>query len=134
MKWLRWIPSILWMALIYYLSSRTGDEINTILPFFQKFLPFIQDFNWGHFVSYFILAMTFDFAFGKKSTQWRYKLIIVLLCTLYGATDEIHQYYVGGRMMDWYDLRNDCIGATLWVLLIKIPYFQKVWKKLSYTN
>lgn len=131
MKWLRWIPAVLWMSVIYYLSSRTGDEINTLLPFFQQYLPFIQDFNWGHFVSYFVLAITFDFAFGRKSARWSYKFLIVVLCTLYGVTDEIHQYYVGGRMMDVYDVRNDFIGAALWVLLIKIPFLHQIWKKVN---
>lgn len=132
LKFSRWIPAIVWMGVIFYLSSRTGDELNTLLPFFQTFLPFMQDFNWGHFVSYFILAMTFDFAFGSRSSKWNYKLYIVLLCTIYGVTDEFHQYYVGGRMSDWLDVRNDFIGATLWVLLVKIPFVYAIWKKLSF--
>lgn len=131
MKLLRWLPAVVWMGVIFFLSSRTGDEINTMLPFFQKFLPFIEDFNWGHFVSYFILAMTLDFAFGKKAVSWKYKGYIVLISTLYGVTDEIHQYFVGGRMMDWLDVRNDFIGATLWVLIVKIPFIYSIWKKLS---
>lgn len=134
LKLLRWIPAIIWMGVIFYLSSRTGDELNTILPFFQTFLPFMQDFNWGHFLSYFILAMTFDFAFGIHSIKWSYKIIIVLLCTLYGVTDEIHQYFVGGRMSDWLDIRNDFIGAALWVIVVKVPFIHSIWKKLSFVK
>lgn len=132
MKWSRWVPAVLWMAVIFILSSRTGNELNTILPFFQKFLPFMEDFNWGHFVSYFILAITIDFAFGSRASRWKYKVLIVLISTLYGVTDEIHQYFVEGRMMDVYDLRNDCIGAALWVLIVKIPFVHTIWKKISY--
>ena len=55
LRWLRFLPTLGWMSVIYILSSRTGDEINTMLPFFQKFLPFMNDFNWGHFVLYFVL-------------------------------------------------------------------------------
>ncbi|MEK4250430.1 VanZ family protein [Paenibacillus sp. FSL W7-1287] len=133
-KKLRWLPAIVWMGVIFYMSSRTGDEINTVLPFIQKYFPFIEDFNWGHYVSYFILAMTVDYGFGSKASRWSTKVIIVCVCTFYGVTDEIHQYFVGGRMMDLYDIRNDCIGATLWVLLSKLPFVQSIWKKFSYED
>lgn len=129
---LRWLPAIIWMAVIFYLSAQTGDDLGAVLPFFQKYLPFMEDFNWGHYVSYFILAMTIDYGFGAKSRMWKYKLLIVLLCGLYGVTDEFHQYFVGGRMTDIYDLRNDCIGAACWVLLERIPFIRALWKKLSF--
>ncbi|MFC6331300.1 VanZ family protein [Paenibacillus septentrionalis] len=134
-KWqrkLRWLPAIVWMGVIFYLSSKTGDELNTVLPFIQQYFPFIQDFNWGHYVSYFILAMAVDYGFGASARSWRTKLYIVLICTVYGVTDEIHQYFVGGRMMDIYDVRNDAIGAAVWVLLAKVPFVETIWKKLSY--
>lgn len=130
LKMLRFIPAAVWMGVIFYLSSKTGDELNTVLPFIQRYLPFIADFNWGHYISYFILAMTFDFAFAERSNRWRYKGIIIILCTLYGVTDELHQYFVGGRMMDIMDIRNDFIGALLWTLIIKVPSLYYIWKKL----
>jgi len=131
---LRWLPAILWMGVIYYLSSKTGDELNSVIPFFQKYLPFMEDFNWGHYVSYFILAVCVDFGFGSFSRSWKGKFWVVIICTLYGVTDEIHQYFVGGRMMDIIDVRNDCIGATCWVLLERIPFVRRLWKKLSFTS
>lgn len=133
-KKLRWLPAIIWMGVIFYMSHQTGEEINSMLPFFQQYFPFIEDFNWGHYVSYFVLAITIDYGFGSKSSKWRTKLAIVLICTLYGVTDEIHQYFVGGRMMDVYDVRNDFIGAAVWVLLSKLPFVQNIWKKLSYED
>jgi len=126
----RFIPACLWMAVIFYLSSKTGEELDQVIPFFQRYFPNMSDFNWGHYVSYFVLAMTFDFAFAEHSNQWRYKVAIVLLCTVYGITDEWHQYFVGGRMMDIMDVRNDFIGALLWTLIIKIPFLYSFWKKL----
>lgn len=130
LKLLRFIPALVWMGVIFYLSSKTGDELDSVLPFIQRYFPFIADFNWGHYVSYFVLAMTFDFAFAERSNRWSYKGMIVLLCTLYGVTDELHQYFVDGRMMDIMDIRNDLIGAAIWTLVIKIPIFYSVWKKL----
>ncbi|MFD0587959.1 VanZ family protein [Paenibacillus sp. GCM10027627] len=128
---LRFVPAIVWMAVIFALSSRTGDEVNSALPFFQKLFPGMTSFDWGHYVSYFILAAAFDYGFGKRSERIRMKAIIVLLCGLYGVTDEIHQYYVGGRMMDIMDVRNDIIGATVWVLFVSIPPVLRIWRKIS---
>lgn len=136
MKWkkiIRWLPALIWMGVIFYLSSKTGDDLNRVIPFFQKFLPFMEDFNWGHYVSYFILAICVDFGFGTYARGWKGKLWIVVICTLYGVTDEIHQYFVGGRMMDILDVRNDCIGAACWVLLERIPFIRSLWKKLSFS-
>ncbi|MDF2837955.1 MAG: hypothetical protein K0Q63_3595 [Paenibacillus sp.] len=127
---LRFVPAIAWMAVIYALSSRTGDEINTMLPFFQRLFPGMTDFNWGHFVSYFILAAAFDYGIGVKAERWSVKAFIVVLCGLYGVTDELHQSAVGGRMMDAADVRNDCIGAAVWVFASAIPPIKRLWRKI----
>ncbi|MEK3884453.1 VanZ family protein [Paenibacillus sp. PL2-23] len=129
-KWLRFIPALLWMGVIFALSSRTGDEIGSILPFFQTFFPAMKDFNWGHFVSYFILAAAFDYGFGRRSERWSMKLVIIALCGLYGVTDELHQSYVGGRMMDPMDIRNDIIGAAIWTLVASVPFVRDRWRRL----
>ncbi len=121
----RYGPAIVWMAVIFWLSSKTGEEVDSVLPLFQKFMPWISDFNWGHFISYFILAFTYDLALGKRAGKWRWKVAIVLLCGLYGVSDEWHQSFVGGRMMDIIDVRNDMIGAAIWVLVAKIPFVKK---------
>lgn len=128
---LRFLPAIIWMAVIFILSSRTSVEINTLLPFFQKFLPFMEDFNWGHFVSYFILALTLDYGIGRKGDRFWMKAVIVLICGLYGITDEIHQSFVGGRMPDPLDVRNDLIGAALWTGAAAVPAIRKIWRKAA---
>ncbi|MDQ6420870.1 VanZ family protein [Paenibacillus sp. LHD-117] len=127
----RFVPAVAWMTVIFILSSRTGDEINTMLPFFQRFFPGMTDFNWGHFVSYFLLAAAFDYGFGARSERWGMKVFIVVLCGLYGITDELHQSMVGGRMMDAADVRNDCIGAAVWTILVAIPPIKRLWRKGS---
>ncbi|REK77845.1 VanZ family protein [Paenibacillus paeoniae] len=128
-RMIRFIPAVLWMAVIFALSSRTGDELNTVLPFFQKFFPGMTDFNWGHFVSYFILAAALDYGFGSRSDRLYMKIVIVLLCGLYGVSDEYHQSFVGGRMMDIIDVRNDMIGAAVWVIVVSIPFVRKGWRR-----
>jgi VanZ family protein len=119
-KWVRFLPSILWMAVIFYMSGRTGDEMGVLLPFFQQWFPAMNDFNWGHFIAYFILACTLYFGFGTYGS-FRTKAIVVVICVLYGISDEYHQSFVAGRHSDWLDLRNDTIGAALAMVLVSIP-------------
>ncbi|WP_422661838.1 VanZ family protein [Paenibacillus sp.] len=85
---LRWLAPLVWMAVIFWFSSREGDDLNGWLPWFQQWIPGMSGFDWGHFVSYFILAVAFAYAFGGASLRLRTKAVIVLLCMLYGVTDE----------------------------------------------
>ncbi|CAM3356277.1 VanZ family protein [Paenibacillus lupini] len=128
---IRFIPAVLWMAVIFGFSSRTGDEMNTMLPFFQRFFPSMSSFDWGHFLAYFLLAVTFDYAIGAKGDRILYKCLIVIGCGLYGVTDEFHQSFVGGRMTDVLDIRNDMIGAAVWVILAAYPRIKRRWRKVA---
>lgn len=91
----------------------------------QRLLPFMQGFDWGHFVAYFILALTFAWGITGKRLSWGMKAMVVLLCLLYGVTDEFHQSFVPGRTPDVKDLRNDGIGAALAMLFLSIPSVKK---------
>nr|WP_248930910.1 VanZ family protein [Paenibacillus hamazuiensis] len=122
---LRCSPSVIWMGVIFYLSSRTGDDLGGWLPFFRQFIPGLESFDVGHFFAYFILAITYAWAFPPHKLTWKGKLRVILLCLLYGVTDEYHQSFVPGRTPDWHDLRNDGIGALLAMLFISIPFVRK---------
>ena len=128
---LRVIPAILVMAVIFVLSSRTSDQMNTLLPFFQKIIPNMKDFDWGHFIAYFVLALAIDYGLGRKADSFYMKLLIIGLCGIYGLTDEYHQSFVGGRTPDFKDIRNDCIGAAIALLIITIPAIRRGWRRLA---
>ncbi|WP_051236556.1 VanZ family protein [Paenibacillus pinihumi] len=127
----RWLPAVIWMGVIFWLSSRTGEQLGSVLPFFKFILPWMESFDWGHFVAYFVLALTIDFGFGSKADSWRMKLLIIVLCFLYGVTDEFHQMFVDDRTPDVMDLRNDAIGAALAMLAIRIPFIRRLWRKVA---
>lgn len=122
---IRWLPSVLWMALIFYLSHQPGESLNSMLPVFQRWLPQLESFNAGHFVAYFILALAVYWGMGERAVSLWGKLLTVLICTFYGLTDEYHQLFIEGRMADWLDVRNDAIGAILAMLVISIPPFER---------
>lgn len=124
-QFIRWLPSILWMALIFYLSHQPGTTLNSMLPFFQRWAPWLESFNSGHFVAYFILSLAVYWGLGERAVSFRGKLITVLICTLYGLTDEFHQLFIEGRTADWLDVRNDAIGAAIAMLVVSIPAIER---------
>lgn len=101
--WL-WLPVIAWCALIFTLSS------------FSK-LPAppsgISDKH-EHFVTYAILGGLFlrALAAGRWSRVTLGLALLAALCAAaYGATDELHQYFVPGRDCEWGDLLADTLGG-----------------------
>lgn len=129
--YVRYLPSIAVMALIFALSSRTSGELNTVLPWFQKLFPAMCNFDWGHFAAYFVLALTYAYGFGIGAERLPIKAIIVLLCLFYGLTDEYHQSFVAGRTPDVADLRHDGLGAALAMVLIAVPPLRTWWRRLA---
>lgn len=108
------IPTIIWMAVIFYLSSRTPSQLHSLFPF-------IKNFNPGHLIAYFILGLVSYYSLSKTSDlgeimRYPWMLIIGLI---YGLSDEIHQHFVPGRMPDINDLVNDMIGVLVAVIVIR---------------
>lgn len=134
MKWarrcLRWGPPVLWMLLIFVMSHQPGGELNSYLPLFQRWFPWMKDFNWGHLVAYFVLALCFYWSFGVRGAGLKGRAAAVALSVLYGALDEWHQMYVPDRTADWMDLRNDAIGAVAAMCLVSLPPVQAWYRKL----
>lgn len=118
MKYWRYVPAVAIMVTIFILSSRTGDEMNSWLPWAQKYLPFLTDFNPMHYVAYFGLALALAYGLGSLSLTLKGVLLNVAICTLYGLTDEWHQSFVPKRSPDASDLLNDAIGAAASAILV----------------
>ena len=129
MKVMRFIPAFLWMGVIFALSAQTGNELGAMFPFVERWFPWMDGFNFGHFVAYFILALLLWWGFA--SDRLSMKLLVVLLCVVYGASDEYHQMFVEGRHADVVDLRNDAIGAILAMMFVSIPFVRKILRRLG---
>lgn len=98
------MPALLWAGFIFYLSAQPS------LPS----PPIIFKDKIAHFGVYFILAFLLArIVFYKpKEIAERYLfLVVVVLISIYGITDEFHQSFVPGRTVDFFDWVADTVGA-----------------------
>ncbi len=82
-----------------------------------------------HFVVYALLGILFYRAYETLALKDNYKLLIfisIASATLYGISDEIHQYFVPSRYADMADVVANTIGSICGVY---IYYRWKVRKK-----
>lgn len=110
---LKMVPMLLVMGTIFYLSHQSFSDSPPLFPGFDKL---------AHFTIYGVLGMTILFAQSEKTRNnalnsgfW-----VMLVATLYGISDEIHQSFVPGRQPDVFDVLADSFGAftvsLLWYL------------------
>jgi VanZ family protein len=91
------------MGVIFYLSHQPTLPIPLRFPYQDKVM---------HFGAYFILASLLAHAIYPGSHKRRFALAL-LIASLYGVSDEIHQIFVPGRDASIFDWLADSIGA--WV-------------------
>lgn len=90
-------------AFIFYVSSLSFEKENTITAF--KSILY-------HFTIYFVFSFFISISLVKGKYSRRYFLILALfLSILYAISDEIHQYFVPNRSMDFRDILIDSIGS-----------------------
>ena len=107
-RWARWIPALIWMAVIFRGSSIPGSQIP------GRFSTL------GHLGEYAILGALLAWA---RSREWRLSRVLVFavaLASLYGISDEFHQWFVPGRMTDPVDCAADALGALLGATLVVV--------------
>lgn len=117
-----------WCYLIYYLSSEPLSISATrslgIVKILRKLIAseylFIIAFvvrKLAHFSEYFILAfLTYNFI---KDFNVKYKVFIILIfCLVYASLDEVHQYFVPGRVMSIIDILIDFLGSLTAMYII----------------
>jgi VanZ family protein len=102
---LPWVPSIVYMALIWALSSQSRQIELPSLPWNDKV---------AHFLEYAILGGLYAYAVMRTWPQLsllRALAIAAVLTSAWGYTDEIHQAFVPGRNADTLDWVADTLGA-----------------------
>jgi len=101
-----WFPILVYCLVIFVQSSYPSPDIGLHWPFKDKVL---------HFTAYALLGALFLRAFYTTRIKHHLKLIIilsVLLSSLYGISDEIHQSFVPFRTADAMDALADILGSA----------------------
>jgi len=98
---LAWVAVTLWAAAIFTVSARPGS---TLPGGFS-----VQ----GHLGEYFVLGALLFWALSARRPEWDAVVLAVILASLYGVTDEVHQHFVAMRTPDVTDWGLDTLGAFL---------------------
>ncbi len=126
-KILVWIPAVLWMAVIFFLSAQDGSQSGqlsgSLTGMIYTFLVGDSDpealaalegtiRTLAHATAYFILALLLSYALTRSvQVRWQWTGAVFLLSALYAATDEWHQAFVPGRACELKDFLVDMAGA-----------------------
>lgn len=109
-------PVIIWMALIFYFSSRESIGITETLIF--DFIIFKTLHIIEYAILYFLLYRAFSIIQGKKlkTIHMTYAFLIALI---YAVIDELHQTFVPTREGRLRDVFIDMIGIGGMIVIIK---------------
>ena len=134
-KILWWVPSLVMMAVIFRLSTDTGEESSSLSGIFTGFLGMSEFLirKLAHVTEYFILTLTLFLGLRKGiGTGTKNTLIFMfVIAVIYACSDELHQTFVGGRSGRPLDVLIDSKGIVLAVLICGID-MKKTGKKESY--
>jgi VanZ family protein len=96
------------MGIIFYVSHQPGDLVR--LP------PIYGLDKLLHVAAYSLLGGAFLFGmqpFSRKSNYVVIAAAAIILCTVYGFSDELHQSFVPGRFSSIWDVLADGSGGLL---------------------
>jgi VanZ family protein len=117
-----WLPLIAYCVAIYIQSEHPGPERLPTFTFSDKVL---------HFAAYGLLGILFFRAYATLPLKDNRNMLILLSigsATLYGISDEIHQYFVHFRQADILDALADATGSICGVMIF---HYWQVKKKLA---
>jgi len=106
-----WLPVILYCLAIYIQSDLPASEHIPSFEFSDKVL---------HFLAYAVMGILFYRAYQTlriKDNQQMLLLLSIVSASLYGISDEIHQYYVPFRDAESLDAIANFLGALCGVTL-----------------
>jgi len=99
-----WLITLIYMGLIYFLSSLSGDRLPGLAHGSDKII---------HTCVYAVMSFLFFNSLSRSGVQRHCFLIAILLTSIYALSDEFHQYHVPGRDASIGDLIADFIGAVI---------------------
>lgn len=114
-KAIYWAPAILYMALIFYMSSFPAPEAAGAFPIYF-------DVKAIHIVEYGVLTYLLFFALDKTTEiSFAWKIVFsIALSYLYGLMDELHQVFVPRRSAALIDTVANIIGVGFTAFLLAL--------------
>lgn len=141
------ISIIWWMSIIFRFSAQTGTSsassshsviyligkitknitghniILSLTPIQFKRVEFVIR-KMAHMFIYFMLSILVILFLFTYNNSIKMKIFLTFSTSfLYACSDEIHQYFVGGRSASFKDVLIDTTGACIGILLILIIYY-----------
>jgi len=132
----RYVPLILWMAVIFFASTGEFSAANTglvIRPLLRWLFPHISHERitfvhfllrkCGHFSGYAILGLLAARAFINSShavLRRSWFVVALLLVCLYALSDEYHQSFIPSRTASIYDSLLDMTGGLAALVLVAL--------------
>lgn len=132
-----WIPVVLWIIFIFWMSTGMFSAENTYLffePILRFFVPSISRKEvavihiilrkLAHVTEYFISGLLLFRAFrdgSDKRQEWRWAFYSLLAVVFIAASDEFHQSFVAVRTASFVDVGIDIFGgfiaqcASMWI-------------------
>ncbi|HYS16593.1 MAG TPA: VanZ family protein [Candidatus Binatia bacterium] len=136
-----WLPAVLWMAVITWLSSDVGSAAHTgnwLLPILEAFAPWATPAQLdalhglvrkgGHLTEYALLAALWHRAFaqgrhvGPRAAAW----IAFAISLGWAVLDEARQSFVPSRTASAVDVAIDGAGAFLAVVVASLGWGKAV--------
>lgn len=137
--WLAWVLAAAMAVGIFAMSAHTGQQLdssNELISIIKRWLAGVASAVAGHEVDvspvghateYFVFGALLNWAF-VATKQWRTRtvgvwaglaVLAVVVASLYGVTDELHQLFVPGRACDPADWAVDAVFAGLGALVAR---------------
>lgn len=126
---LRFLPAILWLAVIFFLSSQTGEQTAAlslaIARWLARLFPGVSLTSLhlalrkaAHIGVYFVEGeLLFPALYGQKGRAGRALALTVALCALIAVVDEAHKLAIPGRHCSWPEAALNFLGALPGVAL-----------------
>lgn len=124
-----WGPVVAWMVALSCFSSLSQR------PGTPGMAHVAWDDKLQHATAYAILAALVWRALGSRMNAWKRALSAAGIASLYGASDEFHQWFVPGRSASVDDWVYDTLGAVvICLLLIIFDRRQRFWQTKDRTR
>ena len=128
---------IIWMALIFMMSSFNSNESSNQSNFIVDILSNIFNINnigllsfivrkLAHFTEYLILGI---FVYNAVNSYNKKVYIAIIICIIYAISDEVHQLFVPGRSCQILDITIDSIGSIIGIFMLF--YIKKIYNKFK---